>query len=678
VHTHFWKSQEANVARAGRRILLAMLLAPLLARGQAPQAPPKDLTTTSLEDLMNVEVTSASKKEQKLSQVAAAIFVITQEDIRRSGARNIPDLLRMVPGLDVAQVNGNTWAVSARGFNLQNANKLLVLEDGRAVYTPTFGGVYWDTFDVPLDDIERIEVIRGPGGTVWGANAVNGVINVITKKAADTRGWLVTGGGGTVTQALGEVRYGGQVNPDTDYRVFAKYENTDHLLAPNGQEASDGWHLLHGGFRADTTLGAKDTVTTEGDVYAGSSGAMVSVFSANPPQNTTMSALSPLSGGDFMGQWNHRFSSRYELTVQSYFDRYSRNGPLVREALNTADVQVQNHVAIGTRQDLMFGAEYRHCWDQTSGVAGFYFQPANLRDGLASMFIQDEIRLKPERWTLYVGTKLENSFFTDYELQPSARLAWTPGKTRTVWTAISRANRTPTRYDTGLNSVEALPGGQGISVFSGNPKVKSELVTAYELGYRAQPGRRFSVDVATFYNDYTNLESLETQTPFLDTNYSPPVLAVPITLENKQYGTTEGVEVFANWQVQSHWTLSPGYSFLEMHLHRQADSTDTIDPASYAGSSPQHQASLRSHWELPKRTSLDVNAYFVGRLPAQEVASYTRLDAQWSWKLAERAAFSVVGQNLAQDHHVEFNDRFENVLSSMVKRGVYAKLTMEF
>jgi iron complex outermembrane receptor protein len=287
----------------------------------------KNLAQASLEDLLNIQVTSVSKKEQKLSQTPAAVFVITQEDIRRSGATNIPDLLRLVPGLDVAQINANTWAISARGFNLQFANKLLVLVDGRAVYTPLFGGVYWDAEDVPLEDIEQIEVIRGPGGTVWGANAVNGVINIITKSAAETQGGLITAGGGTQAEGFGTVQYGGKIKEDSSYRVFAKYLNNNHFPDLNGQDGEDDWHLLHGGFRADTTLSARDSLITEGDIYNGKEGGIFVHSIISPPQNINALGIAILSGGNVMTRWSHAFSSRRDISLQFYFDRYDRDAP---------------------------------------------------------------------------------------------------------------------------------------------------------------------------------------------------------------------------------------------------------------------------------------------------------------------------------------------------------------
>jgi iron complex outermembrane receptor protein len=428
---------------------------------KASQSSPNDLTQVSIENLMNMEVTSVSKKEQKLSQVAAAIFVIAQEDIRHSGATNIPELLRTVPGMNVAQINSNTWAISARGFNLQFASKLLVLIDGRAVYTPLFGGVNWDTQEVPLEDIERIEVIRGPGGAVWGANAVNGVINIITKKAGDTQGILATGGGGTQALEFGTLQYGGKIFGSTNYRVFTSYQNNNHLPDPRGQNGEDGWHLLHGGFRADTKLSQKDTLTTQGDLYTGSEGAIIvhSIFS--PPDNVNVQRLATLSGGNILGRWNHTFSSRRDTTLQFYFDEYRRDGPSAIDVRGTIDFDFQNHVVLGTRQDLIWGLGYRHSVDDTESTVDQAFVPLDSSKQFFNLFVQDQITLKPGRTYLYVGAKLENSYFTGFDLQPSVHLAWTPSTRRTFWAGISRASRTPARRDVGLDAVlTALPGHQ--------------------------------------------------------------------------------------------------------------------------------------------------------------------------------------------------------------------------
>ncbi len=314
-------------------LFAAFLVAATVAWAQNPHSPPaKDLSQVSIEDLMNIQVTSVSKKEQKMSQAAAAIFVISQEDIRRSGAANIPDLLRMVPGLDVSQINANNWAISARGFNHQFENKFLVLIDGRAVYTPLIGGVNWDVQDVPLEDIDRIEVIRGPGGTLWGANAVNGVINILTKKAGDTKGGLLTTGGGSDAQAMGTAQYGGRIGNGTDYRVFAKYLNRDSLPELDGTSGDDRWNLIHGGFRADTSISTNDSLTLQGDLYSGNEGAtIVHIFSIDPPVTGNVDSRLEISGGNVLGRWNHTFSSRSGTMLQFYYDDYDRGGPEAHE-----------------------------------------------------------------------------------------------------------------------------------------------------------------------------------------------------------------------------------------------------------------------------------------------------------------------------------------------------------
>jgi iron complex outermembrane receptor protein len=627
---------------------------------------------------MNMEVTSVSKKDQKMSQVAAAIFVITPEDIRRSGATNIPDLLRMVPGLDVAQISASTWAISARGFNSEFANKLLVLLDGRAVYTPLFGGVYWDTQDVPLEDIERVEVIRGPGGTVWGANAVNGVINVITKRAVDTQGGLVTGAGGTQARGLGTVQYGGKVKEDTGYRIFAKYLNNDHSPDLNGQNAKDDWYLLHGGFRVDTKLSKKDSLTNQGDIYTGEKGATIVHATFSPPDNINVERLAALSGGNVLSRWNHSFSNRCDTTFQFYFDRYRRNGPESNEIRDTVDFDFQNHIVLGTRQDLIWGAGYRRTSDQTVGTIDQAFVPASYAGNLFNVFVQDQITVKPEGVALYLGSKFESNYFTGFDIEPSARLAWTPSNLRTFWVAISRASRTPSRRDTELNAVLAALPGPAEVLLLGNPNRKSEHVVAYEMGYRAQPRDRLSIDMTIFLNDYHGLETREFLPPFFDPNAAPPLLVHPASLGNKMYGTTEGVEASVNWKITNRWTLSPGYSFLQMHLHTEPTSLDVVSVADAQGSNPRHQAQLRSHFEMSRGFAWDANGYFVGRLPAQFVASYTRLDTQLTWRLAERVELSVVGQNLLTDHHVEFNDQLQSINSSQVKRSAFAKISWQF
>jgi iron complex outermembrane receptor protein len=364
--------------------------------------------------------------------------------------------------------------------------------------------------------------------------------------------------------------------------------------------------------------------------------------------------------------------------LQFYFDEFHRGGPDVTDVRDTIDFDFQNHLVLGARQDLIWGAGYRHTVDDTEGTVDEAFVPADSAKQLFSLFVQDQITLKPNRAYLYVGTKLENSYFTGFDLQPSVHLAWTPSAHRTVWAGISRASRTLTRRDVNIvAALAALPGPAEVALF-GNPNMKSEHVIAYEAGYRAQPDNRLSIDFTAFLNTYSGLESTEPLPPFFDPNSVPPLLVYPTSFNNDMHGTTEGFEASVNWKVTSRWTLSPGYSFLQMHLHGDPNADDAAIVADTEGSNPRHQAQLRSHFELTHGLAWDANAYFVGRLPAQFVSSYTRLDTQLSWRLAERMELYLVGQNLLRDHHVEFNDTFQSVNSSQIKRSVYAKITWQF
>jgi iron complex outermembrane recepter protein len=641
----------------------------------------KDLTKTSIEDLMNMQVTSVSKKEQKVSRTAAAIFIITSEDVRRSGATDIPDLLRMVPGLDVAQINSNTWAINARGLNAQFSNELLVLVDGRNVYTPTFGGVFWDVLDVPLVDIERIEVIRGPGASVWGANAVNGVINIITKKAAETKGGLVVGRGGNIDQGFGVAQYGGSVG-NTDYRVYTRLQNLDHYPSADGQDGGDGWDLLQTGFRTDSTLTAKDTVSVEGDMYRGREGDPTNYLpSLTSPAPVPINLSVNLSGGFVQGVWSHAFSSRSDSTVRAEFDTYERDDQL-GETRSTGDIEFRHHFAWGDRQDVNWGLEYAHTASGTTGDLFISLDPARRELQAYSAFLQDEIAIVPDRLYLTFGTKLINSFYSGFAVLPTARAAYTLNSHNMVWGAVSHALRTPAALDTSERvNFGGFPGSGGVPVVIsqiGNPNMKSEAVIAYELGYRSTVSDNFSVDVATFYNDYYHQETDEPIPTFFENLPAPPHFVMATTNMNYERGESYGVEVAANYKINDRWTLSPGYDFERIHMLSVAPSQDTDSPFEDENSSPHVQAQLRSHVQISQSLSWDTSAYFVGRVVLNEVPSYTRLDSGLSWKWGHELLFSLVGQDLLKDHHWEFVDTTGASRSTEIKRSAYAKVTWQF
>ena len=630
---------------------------------------------------MSIEVTSVSKKEQKLSRTSSAVFVISQEDIQRSGATNIPDLLRMVPGLDVAQLNGSTWSISSRGLNAQFANKLLVLIDGRTVYSPLFGGVYWDVQDVPLEDISRIEVIRGPGASVWGANAVNGVINITTKSAKETQGGLLTAGSGTHEKGFGVAQYGGAVNSNTDYRVFFKGFDRSSFPDPAGQSSHDQSDLLHGGFRVDSKLSEKDSLTVQGDLYNGSEGEIFNAVTLTPPYTVSFDGRTALYGGDVLGRWDHAFSANSSTTLQVYFDRTGRNDTLTAEGVDTYDVDFQHHFNWGSRNDVVWGLGYRDISYDTTGSFTFSFSPSSQGRQLFSSFVQDEIALKPDHVYLTIGAKLEHNDFTGFEFQPSARIAWSVNKNHTLWAGYARARRTPSSLENEVvSNVAAFAGPGGVPVLAsvlGSPEVQSENLDAFEAGYRTQVHSNLSLDIAAFYNRYGDLSSIEPGTPTFETSPAPPHLDVPSFFANGLYGETHGLELAVNWKVANRWTLSPGYAFEEIHLHKKPTSGDTSSAADAEGDSPQHQAQLRSNVILPRRFEWNVAAYFEDRLPAQHIPAYTRLDTGLTWHAYERLEVSVVGQNLVQDHHLEVVSDSINP-SSLIKRSFYVKFTWKF
>ena len=627
---------------------------------------------------MNIKVTSVSKQEQKVSRTAAAIFVITSEDIRRSGATNIPDLLRMVPGVDVAQINANTWAVSIRGFNTRFSDKLLVMVDGRSVYTPTFGGVYWDVVDLPLEDIERIEVIRGPGGSVWGANAVNGVINIITKAAAETKGAMVVAGGGNTDEGFATLQYGGSLGAKTDFRVYTKYFNQDHNPGLSGPDGGDGWGVLRGGFRADVVFSSKDNLTIQGDLYRGEAGqAEPYLASVTSPLELVAIGVN-VSGGFVQGIWNHTFSARSGTSLQVSYQQYKRND-LILENRGTVDIDFQNHFLWGERQNIIWGLDYRNSRTTTVGTLAASLNPADLTTQLFSSFIQDEFALIHDRLYLTVGTKLEHDYYNGFSLMPSGRVVWTPSDHQTLWAAVSRAARTPSAIDASVRyNFGGFIGAGGTPTlisFIGNPNVKNEDLLAYEAGYRTMLSDRVSVDLAAYYNSYTNQDTVEPTTPFIEDTPAPPHLDVPETYENLMYGETQGLEIFANWKVLDRWTLSPGYAFEQIHMHLEPESQDTTSVSAAEGSSPVHSAQLRSHVVLPRNLAWDTSLFFTDRIADPVIPAYTRLDTGLTWQWKKGVVFSLVGQNLLKDRHLEYDDLYSSTATTLVKRSVYAKVT---
>jgi iron complex outermembrane recepter protein len=661
---------------AGQIVLIIALVA--IARAQANT----DLTDRSLEDLMNIKVTSVSKTEQPLAHAASAIFVITADDIRRSGATNIPDLLRMVPGVDVAQINGSSWAVSARGLNGRFSNELLVLLDGRNVYTPTFGGVFWDVLDVPLEDIERIEVIRGPGGSTWGVNAANGVINIITRKASETQGAIVVAGAGDVDQGFGTVQYGDALGKNTEYRIFTKYFNQDHLPGLQSETGADGWHLLRGGFRADSRFSEKDTLMVQGDVYTGEEGITTRFLpSITAPALQPINRFDPLSGGFVQSAWNHTFSAQSVTTLQISFDTYHRDDQL-EEDRKTLVVDFQHHFTWGSRQQITWGAEYRNTDSDTSGDLFVSLKPADVDMQLFSLFLQDEVAVIPDKLYLTGGLRFDHNYYTGFNNLPSVRAAWIPNPHRTFWAAISQTDRTPAEIDAALRlNFGSFIGPGGIPTLAalfGNPHIDDEGLIAYEAGYRTTISDRLSLDLAAYYGAYSTQETEEPAPPFLESTPAPPHLVLPLIYKNLMHGEAHGAEMALNWKPTSPWTLSPGYAFEQIHMHLDPSSRDTGSVLDAEGGSPVNSAQLRSNLILAHSFSWDASAYFVDRLRSGNVPSYTRVDTGLTWRWMEHLSTSLVGQNLVRDRHLEFVDDTGSVTSTLAKRSAYAKFIWQF
>jgi iron complex outermembrane recepter protein len=626
----------------------------------------------SIEELMNESVSSVSKREMKLNESPAAIAVVTQEDIRRLGSATIAEALRWVPGMNVARSSSGQWAISARGFNSQFSNKLLVLMDGRTIYNPAFGGVFWDLQETAMEDIERIEVIRGPGATLWGANAVNGVINIITKNAKDTQGGLVSGLTGTEERAGGTIRYGGQIGANAHYRAYLKYFNRDHFMDSEGRSTPDDWDGLRGGFRLDWKPTVKDALTLQGDYYRSHNGETRTDVRLDSPTIRSVDERYRNTGGNVLGRWTHTFSDASELSIQGFYDHFRHGLAGVYETRDTWDLEMQHRFALGSRHQIIWGAGYRQTSDQFSASRQITFDPASREDELFTAFIQDEVALIPEKLSLIVGSKFEHNDYTGFEVQPGARLRWTPTKHHTVWGSVSRAVRTPARTDSDIQFLgNVTPGPMSLPIFQtfqGNSRLRSEEVIAYEAGYRVEATRQLAIDLALFYNEYDGIVSFVPGTPVLKGGWAAPYLDLPLTATNAVSGQTYGAELAVQWRVNDRWRVAADYSWLQMHL-----SPDT----GTEGDSPQQQVRVRSYLQLPWNLEFNAACAYVDELPAQNVPAFVRLDLGLAWHPSPSLEVGIWGQNLLDEGHVEFTN-FTTTRRTEIPRSVQLKVTWRF
>jgi iron complex outermembrane recepter protein len=673
------KRHEAEVLRLLQSALCLLLAAGTVSYIRADDAPAdpqteRRLTQMNLEELGNTEVTTVSKEPVKVARTPAAIYVITHDDIQRSGATSIPEALRLAPGVEVARIDSVKWAVGIRGFGSRLSRSVLVLIDGRSVYSPLFHGVYWEVQDTLLEDVDRIEVIRGPGGTIWGANAVNGVINIITKNAKDTQGSFVSGGGGGVDQGLPDFRFGSGNDKNFSYRIYGKGLVRGAEFHSNSEQFDDWWRA-QGGFRTDWDATNRDTVTVQGDLYDENAGESVQITSESPPATTVVSSIAELSGGNLLGRWRRDLGSGSDFQLQTYYDRVNRQQANQAEFRDTFDVDFVHHLILPAGQDFLWGLGARASVGRVPLVVPTYVFTVNQRtDQLYGAFAQDQIPLVEDRLWLTIGSKFVHSAFAGFDAEPTARLLWAPTARQSIWTAVTRAVRTPSDTDedlqtTTLQSANPLTFSRTL----GNGEFISETLLGYEAGYRNLVTRRLAVDIAAFYNNYDHLSSLEPGTPFIETSPFPAHLVIPSVRGNGLLGNTSGFEIAPEWRPTHWWRLASSYSYLRMDLTKRSSSLDTTTVSSTEGSSPHHQVMLQSFTDLPGNLELNLSSRYISTLPAQLVGSYGTADAQVAWHPIHHFSFSVLGQNLVQPHHPEFGTDPGTLIG--IKRTFYTNIT---
>ena len=640
-----------------------------------------DIYSMDLEQLMNIKVISANKKSQSLLKTAAAIHVISNEDIRRSGATSLPEVLRGVPGLQVAQVDANKWAVSIRGFNSRLNNKLLVMVDGRSIYTPLFSGVFWNMHDMLLEDIDRIEIIRGPGGTLWGANAVNGVINILTKSADETQGTQVSFTAGSQEKIL-SARYGGVINEQTSYRLFAKGRHVENFNSTSQNQANDQWRNFTTGFRVDGNLNASEKWMLQGSYNVGTANQLAFSPTWIPPATSIANDQINNQNAHMLFRWNKQVAAHNQWRIQAYYDYFRRETQDATFQIHTIDLDIQNQLRIFEKHDVVWGLGYRGVFDELKPSFVFTFNPNRRYANTFNAFIQDEIQLT-EAFRLTLGSKLEHNDFSGFEYQPNARIMWEINNRNSIWGAASRAVRIPARADSDLRiNVSATP---RTSIFTpptlvsafGNKNLNSEKVYAFELGYRSLLTNTFTLDTALFYNHYDDLVSNNVTIAGIEAQPAPPHLLIASTFDNIMKATTYGAEILAKWQVTDFWLLSSSYTWFKLNAHLKNNMADpTNEVFLKENSDPRHQFSVRSNVSLPYNLEFDSMFYYTNRLQAHNVTDQARLDLRLAWTPTPALVLSIVAQNILNKQHREFTTL--EALNSEIPRNVFGRITLRF
>lgn len=587
-------------------------------------------------DISDLTVTSVAKRSQRLSDTAAAVYVITQEELRRAGVYSLPDALRLVPGMQVAKLSGDRWAVSSRGFNSSLNNKLLVLIDGRAIYTPVFSGVYWGDQSTSINDIERIEVIRGPGSSLYGANAVNGVISIITKSAEDTQGNMVSATATARGNGIYEARHGGKLSNNAYYRTYAQY--TDYT----------SWYRGRSGFRMDGKNSGNDSYTLQGDAYGGEQDAKLNTPILTAPFSQVIASTDDAYGGNVLGRWNRRLSRDSELSLQGYVDHYARVESNFEQHVSAADIQLQHSIALNERHNFIWGGGARLYYQNLVSTFSASVNDRYDTHQILSAFLQDEYAIVPDKLLFTAGSKFEYNDFTGFEIQPSVRLAWHPTSNQTVWGAISRAVRTPSSIEQDVSLLAGVAPGPTELRVMGNPDQKSEELIAYELGHRIQPANNLSFDTALFYNDFDKLQTIATPgAGFIGPSGNT---VIPYMINNLGSGHVYGAELAANWNVTSSWQLSGSYTYLKMNLSVKPGTATTLESGERLA--PRNQFSVQSYYNISETLHWDNMLYYVDNL-SPPVKDYVRYDTRIAWLIKPGMEISFIGRNLL-DPHVEF------------------------
>ncbi len=681
----------------GKFHTLARFVAASLIGAAAGAAVAGDDDVPALEDLLKAEVTSVARKPQALADTPAAVFVITADDIARSGATRIAEALRLAPGVNVARISNAMWAVTIRSFNGRFANKLLVMIDGRSVYSPLFSGTLWEAQDTLLEDVARIEVIRGPGAAMWGANAVNGVINIITKRARNTQGTQVTFGGGTTERAFGAVRHGFALGDDAHLRLYAKGFAVEPSVTVDGRDGRDEWHSQRAGMRYDRLIG-EDRLTLLGDAFHYTAGDQWVVPRVTPFMTPPYTRLLP------QDQASHgaSLSLRYEWRTASGMDNalqasYAKSdfgvGQTIAEDRETIDLDFQQRVQPGKAHDVVWGLGYRHSRDRIDASGNVEFSVPARRSRLASVFLRDELTLVPERWHLTLGTRFEHDSYTGFDTQPDLRLRFTPDPADTFWAALSRAVRTPSRgeRDALINNyvaapasgMNAMPLPALLPLVAPEGDLRAEKLTQLDFGWRKQLSQQFAFDATAFYGRYRDTVASRSGEPSLIFAQSPyglvPVaINSPVVRDVRQPATTKGMEVSADWRALPALRLQGSYAWLNLKVSRPGNPAGDSLAALYEGNAPQRQWSVRAAWDVARGHRADLWLRRASALPPMGVAGYTTLDLRYAWKIGESLELSLVGQNLLDARHPEYVAEYLTSEPMQAQRGVYVKASLHF